>query len=102
MPKKSETTQSKTSHIAPFGLRMQPVLRAQLENSARASGRSMNAEIVHRLERSFAEDSGAANEDLETIGQALDGMKEELSDLKILYEIRDLLLKSSFTVKSDE
>lgn len=43
-----------TSHIAPFGVRMQPDLRFKLEESAAANGRSMNAEIIARLEQSFS------------------------------------------------
>jgi len=39
--------------INPFGLRMPPELRAQLEAAARASGRSLNTEIVERLDASF-------------------------------------------------
>lgn len=41
--------------IAPFGLRMQPELKKQVEKAARASGRSLNAEICHRLAQSFGE-----------------------------------------------
>lgn len=50
---KPTTTTAPTGHIAPFGLRMLPDLRAEIEDAARASGRSMNAEIVHRLTQSF-------------------------------------------------
>lgn len=39
--------------IAPFGVRMPSDLKQKIENSAKKSGRSMNAEIVHRLEQSF-------------------------------------------------
>jgi hypothetical protein len=39
--------------INPFGLRMPPELRERLEASSKASGRSMNAELVARLEQSF-------------------------------------------------
>lgn len=42
--------------INPFGLRMLPELKEQLESAARANGRSMNSEIVARLERSLALD----------------------------------------------
>lgn len=55
---KPKLTRAATSNIAPFGLRMQPELRAQLEAAAAAHGRSMNAEIVSRLEQSLAIDSG--------------------------------------------
>lgn len=39
-----------TANIAPFGLRMQPDLKARVEEAARANNRSLNAEIVHRVE----------------------------------------------------
>ena len=48
-------TRRPTSHIAPFGVRMQPDLKARLEGAATSSGRSLNAEIIDRLERSFSE-----------------------------------------------
>lgn len=47
------STQAPTASIPPFGLRMQSVLKAELEASAEASGRSLNAEIVDRLRQSF-------------------------------------------------
>ncbi|MDI7921755.1 Arc family DNA-binding protein [Ferirhizobium litorale] len=36
-----------------FKLRLTPELRDAIENAANGNNRSMNAEIVHRLERSF-------------------------------------------------
>lgn len=47
------TTRPPTAHIAPFGVRMQPELKERLEQAAQQSGRSLNAELVARLERSF-------------------------------------------------
>jgi|GEM_PF-3535048 len=55
--------------IAPFGLRMPLKLRQAVEKSAKANGRSLNAEIVHLL--TFA---------LETSSKA--GFKATASDLK--------------------
>ena len=43
----------KIGNVAPFGLRMLPELRARLEDATRKSGRSMNSEIVHRLNETF-------------------------------------------------
>lgn len=40
--------------INPFGLRMPPELREQLEASARENGVSLNTEIVQRLTRSLS------------------------------------------------
>lgn len=53
MAKSPNTTTAPTGHIAPFGLRMLPDLKEQLEVAAKASGRSMNAEIVSRLQESI-------------------------------------------------
>jgi hypothetical protein len=41
------------ANIPPFGLRMQAVLKEKIETAALDNNRSMNAEIVTRLERSF-------------------------------------------------
>lgn len=43
----------KTRDIAPFGLRLPDVLKSRIEAAAYAAGRSMNAEIVHRITESF-------------------------------------------------
>ncbi len=43
-----------TGHLAPFGLRLQPDLKQRLMDSANQSGRSLNAELVARLEASYA------------------------------------------------
>lgn len=40
---------------AQFKLRMPPALRAQVEQAAQKARRSLNAEIVLRLEASFAQ-----------------------------------------------
>ena len=55
MSKSPKTTTAPTGNIAPFGLRMLPELRAKIEEAAKASGRSMNAEIVSRLQGTFTE-----------------------------------------------
>lgn len=52
----SENPKIPNSAIAPFALRMQPNLKAALEEAASASGRSLNAEIVARLEQSLSGD----------------------------------------------
>lgn len=56
MAKTPKTTTAPTGSIAPFGLRMLPELRDKIEESAKVSGRSMNAEIVERLSRSYQAD----------------------------------------------
>jgi Mn-dependent DtxR family transcriptional regulator len=39
--------------INPFGVRMQPDLKEELEKEAKRNGRSLNAEIIDRLKRSL-------------------------------------------------
>lgn len=39
--------------LPPYSLRMPPDLRDQLEESARQGSRSLNAEIIHRLQSTF-------------------------------------------------
>lgn len=50
----SDDTEMKIANIPPFGLRMQPELKRRVEAAAKANGRSLNSEIVSRLERSFS------------------------------------------------
>lgn len=47
------TSKIPVSTIVPFGLRLQPDLKARLEEEAKKNNRSLNAEIADRLERSF-------------------------------------------------
>lgn len=49
----SKNTRQPTGHIAPFGLRLQPELKARAEESAARYGRSLNAEIVHVLQNYY-------------------------------------------------
>ncbi|WP_414606482.1 Arc family DNA-binding protein [Stenotrophomonas pavanii] len=68
MAKKTETRPA-TATINPFGLRMQQELRERLEAAASDSGRSLNAEIVSRLERSFSvSDMGMKGDALDLVG----------------------------------
>lgn len=45
-----------------FGLRMPPDLRERIEREAKIDGRSLNAEIVQILQRSFAGSSDAKHQ----------------------------------------
>ncbi|NTE36669.1 Arc family DNA-binding protein [Agrobacterium tumefaciens] len=45
--------EDKISNIPPFGLRMLPELKERVAQAAEEAGRSLNAEIVARLEGSF-------------------------------------------------
>jgi hypothetical protein len=57
----ADDSETKIASIPPFGLRMQPGLKRRLEEAAKANGRSLNSEIVARLERSFREDGRVAS-----------------------------------------
>jgi hypothetical protein len=50
---RKKSPEEKISHVAPFGLRMLPDLKEKLAAAAHLNGRSLNAEITHRLEYSF-------------------------------------------------
>lgn len=54
---KKKADDLKIGNVPPFGLRMHPDLKARVETAAAASNRSMNSEIVARLEDSFVEDT---------------------------------------------
>lgn len=60
-------TRPATGHITPFGLRMQPELKERLERAAHKAGRSLNAEVVDRLERSFGTEVQSTDEEVETL-----------------------------------
>jgi hypothetical protein len=86
--------ETKIASIPPFGLRMQSGLKRRLEEAAKADGRSLNSEIVARLEQSFAspdlEKRLAQLEDiwanllfdkrLETIGNRLSALERRFSE----------------------
>lgn len=48
------------ANITPFGLRMQPELRDRIAEAARRNSRSMNSEIVHRLEGGLDRETNGA------------------------------------------
>lgn len=55
----------KTSEIAPLGVRMPPELKDRLREAAIENRRSLNAEVVKRLEQSLEATNGKApNADL--------------------------------------
>lgn len=80
MAKKTETRPG-TATINPFGLRMQPELREVLEAAASESGRSLNAEIVARLEQSeqFAADKRRMDTAFDTLTDALQATQRMLA-----------------------
>lgn len=76
----ARTTTAPTGQIAPLGLRMLPQMRERIEQAARESGRSLNAEIVHRLAQTLGEDFAAEQ-------PALALMREQTGYLR---ELRDM------------
>lgn len=71
--------------IVPLGLRMPPDLKEQIEQAAKASGRSMNAEIVARLQASFEAGQDTSHMKaffMETLQQAVDEIIKEQTGKK--------------------
>lgn len=73
-----------------FRLRIPEALKAQIEASAKANNRSMTAEMVSRLERSFDLDS-----DLNTVSDTVDDHEYRLDKLEeqmreVIYAINQL------------
>ncbi|MBX4897448.1 Arc family DNA-binding protein [Rhizobium bangladeshense] len=73
--KKSPT--EKIGSITPFGLRLLPELRARVEEAARKSKRSLNAEIVARLEASFS-DILSSDDDFVDVITEIENLKSRL------------------------
>lgn len=73
--KKSPT--EKIGNVTPFGLRLLPELRARVEEAARQSKRSLNAEIVARLEASFS-DILSSDEDFSDVISEIEKLKHRL------------------------
>jgi hypothetical protein len=87
----TKPTRASTAHIVPFGLRLQPELKARLEESAKKEGRSLNAEIAARLESSFYSEEGmpmliqsigSLVRTVETYKSAADSQKEEIAQMR--------------------
>jgi hypothetical protein len=86
---KPKNPDQKIANIAPFGLRMQPELKQQIEEQAMASGRSLNAEIVWRLEQSLK--TGTPGQSwIKTAKQAASAADDRLSALEA--EVQELRL----------
>jgi hypothetical protein len=93
---KTTETRGATANISPFGFRMQAGLRKQLEDSAHANNRSLNAEITARLEASFdsPETAHAAREMVDMLAT----MESRLAEIKVLREEMDAV--SLMTIKT--
>ena len=70
--------EEKIANVAPFGLRMLPALRKQVEEAAAQNGRSMNSEIVARLEASFVSDDRLTSEQQSEIDRMLRAIRATL------------------------
>lgn len=62
----------------PYPLRMPDEMRQTLETACRESGRSMNAEIILRLERSLSEGGGL--DPVPTVAALKEEVKQEILD----------------------
>ena len=69
MEARRKSHQAPTAGIPPFGLRLQAVLKAELEQAATDAGRSLNAEICDRLRQSFEPMVELESETLEALHQ---------------------------------
>lgn len=87
------------ANITPFGLRMQPDLKARIEEAARANNRSLNAEIVDRLEASLDPKSMMVLIDAyeDKLREAIE-VNRYLEELKVIHEQR---LEEMDDVKSE-
>lgn len=75
-----------TKRIAPFGLRLPEALRERVQAAAKTANRSMNAEIIARLEASFELDeklSAMHAEEKERAGQLVE-VRQRLEKLEAI------------------
>ena len=73
----------KVANITPFGLRLQPEFKRRVEEAARTSGNSLNAEIAQRLEASLV-----ADESRQEVREEVTALRGEVEDLR--EEVRSL------------
>src|SRR5690606_26042843 len=87
---KSHNCPMSTSTAArpPFPLRMPDELRASLEDEAKKLGRSLNSEIVARLEQSLEESSGPAHST-----QMADVLQSAIEQQKQLSAVHQIVLR---------
>lgn len=78
--RKLDRTPVRVADIPPFGLRLQPDLKRKLEDAAKASGRSLNAEIASRLEGTFAAEDPYRQE-LDSLGDSIRLHDQIISDV---------------------
>ena len=88
-----KSTDDRISSVPPFGLRMLPGLRDRVAAAAKANGRSMNAEIIERLEISL---------DIDADDQDPEGIKLVEAWTKSARRRGDALRKFARTIRSFE
>lgn len=83
-------------NITPFGLRLPPELKGQLEFEAHKNGRSLNAEIVHRL---INRDKQLTLKAIEDRLSKLDAIEKKLGELLIKHRQKKTLTTNLKDVK---
>lgn len=73
--------------INPFGLRMPQDIRRQIEQAAENNKRSLNAEILARLENSFCENSPHNNPEVELLHKLYNESSAKLAELETLTSV---------------
>lgn len=89
MSLKKPTTE-KIGNVTPFGLRMLPDLKRRIEEAADKSGRSLNAEIVTRLDRSL--DGNLPDLSAEGFAALIKQMEATVeTSFQLVFDLRDTL-----------
>lgn len=88
-------------NINPFGLRLQPDLKARLEEAANENKRSLNAEITARLEESFSAKPDTAALEGRIAGMELRAMATELSLSAAVLQLLQQLPKQDPALEGD-
>ncbi|QOF76081.1 Arc family DNA-binding protein [Variovorax sp. 38R] len=87
MAKAPNTTTAPTGQLPPFGLRMLPELKERIETAARESGRSMNAEIVARLQESLNPGELESSDMARTVQRLQTELDDRSADMQKLREL---------------
>lgn len=69
----------KSSDIAHINLRAPEFLRARIAAAARANNRSMNAEIVHRLLRAYANEDLGEGPAADRFARTMEGLADDIA-----------------------
>jgi Arc-like DNA binding domain len=72
----------KSPELRPVMVRLPEPVRVQLTQLAAFNGRSMNAEIIYRLERSLAEEKATRRRPEPAIAERLDQIEKTLESFK--------------------